>query len=231
MKIKNLLSVCFLSCLALTTANAAQDYLIGDDRRVYEEKTGWYASLHAGLNFLDWKSTYNSDHVGYEGYDDYTFQSLFGGSLSIGKSFSYFWRGEIEAGYTGKFTDRDEGIEFTFSSPYVLTSAMYDFTNGFYVGASLGAAFPTTTWDWDSFLSGGRSKTSLSPMGGIMLGLSERLDYRFVLDLRYRLAGMYGTKHTRYFEDRATPPNKCYFQSDMGFVLDNQFSVGLRYEF
>lgn len=228
---RKLVSVFLLFFVNVSVAEAAQDYLIGDNRMVYEEKTGWYMTFRADMNFMNWTNTYNSNWVGYSGQDKYSMESLLGGGLTVGKSFSYFWRGEVEAGYTGTFVDEDAGIEFNFSSPYVLANALYDFKNNLYIGASLGAAFPKTTWDWDAFLPGTREKTSISPMAGLIFGISKRLDYRFVLDLRYRLAGLYGSKHTRYFEDTATPANRYYFESDMGLVLDNQFSVGLRYEF
>ncbi|HOY47653.1 MAG TPA: hypothetical protein PLZ05_03590 [Alphaproteobacteria bacterium] len=232
---KRLNFLIFGICLMGSTADAAQNYLIGDDRRVYEQKTGWYATLRAEMNLLSWTNSYYSDWVGYGGSDDYSYEPVLGGSLTVGKTFSYFWRGEVEAGYTGNFMDKDSGVEFNFSTPYLLFNALHDFNNDFYLGASLGVAFPTTSWDWDAFISGPRQKTSISPMGGLILGFSHRLDYRFILDLRYRLAGFYGTKHTRDFE-AGTPPDyldlkQYYFQSDIGLVLDNQFSVGLRYEF
>lgn len=228
---KKLVYVFLLSFFTVSQAEAVQDYLIGDNRRVYEEKTGWYMGFRAEMNMLNWTNTYNSDWVGYSGSDKYSFSPSFGGSFTVGKSFSYFWRGEVEAGYTGTFTDQDQGIEFNFSTPYVLASALYDFRNGLYLGASAGFALPKTVWNWDAFLPGNSEKTSISPMGGLIFGISHRLDYRFILDMRYRLAGFYGTKHTRYFEDNNTPANKYYFNSDMGMVLDNQFSLGLRYEF
>lgn len=221
-----------------STADAAQNYLIGDDRRVYEQKTGWYATLRAEMNLLSWTNSYYSDDK-YDiqneySSDKYSLEKLLGYSLTVGKTFSYFWRAEVEAGYTGNFMDKDYGVEFNFSTPYLLFNALHDFNNDFYLGASLGVAFPTTSWDWDAFISGPRQKTSISPMGGLILGFSHRLDYRFILDLRYRLAGFYGTNHIRNFEadpDKNGIYETYYFQSDIGLVLDNQFSVGLRYEF
>jgi len=235
---KRLLYAFLLCFFTVSQADAVQDYLIGDNRRVYEEKTGWYMGFRAEMNMLSWTNNYNSNDTkdAQKEYscDKYSFSPSFGGSFTIGKSFSYFWRGEVEAGYTGTFTDQDQGIEFNFSTPYVLSSALYDFRNGLYLGASAGLAFPKTVWNWDAFLPGNREKTSLSPMGGLIFGLSHRLDYRFILDLRYRIAGFYGTSHTRYFEadpDKDDVYEKYYFKSDIGLVLDNQFSLGLRYEF
>lgn len=223
--------VFLLSFFTVSHAEAVQDYLIGDNRRVYEEKTGWYMGFRAEMNTLSWENIYNSDWVGYSGSDKYSSERVFGGSFTVGKSFSYFWRGEAEAGYISTFTDKDAGFEFNFSTPYLLGNILHDFNNGLYLGASLGAAFPKTVWDSDNFLPGTRTKTSISPMAGLIFGLSHRLDYRFILDLRYRLAGFYGTKHLRYMEDNATPANRYYFESKIGLVLDNQISVGLRYEF
>ena len=59
-----------------------------------------------------------------------------------------------------------------------------------------------------------------------MLGWSHKLDENLVMDLRYRLAGFSGTEHTRVFE-----MDGVAFTNDIGFVLDNSFSIGVRYEF
>jgi len=62
-----------------------------------------------------------------------------------------------------------------------------------------------------------------------MLGYARKLDDNLVLDLRYRIAGFNGTTISRKFED--TLNNQYYLDTKVGLVLDNSFSVGLRYEF
>lgn len=200
-----------------------------------KEKSGWYAAIRAQLNFLNWTNEYDTDwpHTNDEfNKDKYSFESLFGGSVSVGKRFSYFWRGEVEVGYTGNFTDADSGFEFNFSTPYALFNIMYDFNggdDGVYIGGGLGLAMPMTTLDWDGFIADGRSQTSISPMAGVMVGYGRQLDDNFVLDFRYRLSGWMGDTYTRNFED--TDDNKYYLNVDIGLVLENQLSLALRYEF
>lgn len=194
-------------------------------------KEVWYMTLRAELSLLNWKNTYFSDYVGYEGGDSYSFRPLLGGSIAVGKNFNHFWRGEIEAGYTGVFTDRQDGFDFTFSTPYMLANAIYDWQNGWYAGGGLGLAVPIITMDSEIFLPGSRVKYGISPMAGLMFGWTRKLDDKLVLDLRYRIAGFNGTTQTRKFEDKVVPPNQYYLDTKIGLVLDNSFSVGLRYEF
>ena len=196
-------------------------------------KSGWYGAVRAELNFLNWKNKYSttgdpadlgSDH------DDYSFEPVFGVNISFGKHINYFWRGEIEAGYVTKFIDKDSGAEFSLSLPYVMANGYYDFTNGLYLGAGLGVAFPITAIDAAYFIdSGNRQHIGVSPMGSIMAGFSHKLDDNLVLDLRYRLAGTSGSTQERKYLDGSSI--KQTFQNKIGLILDNAISVGVRYEF
>jgi hypothetical protein len=55
------------------------------------------------------------------------------------------------------------------------------------------------------------------------------------LDVRYRLAGFMGTEHKRVWADGAVLNGEDVagytFKNDIGLMLDNSFSVGVRYEF
>ncbi|MBR4475333.1 MAG: porin family protein [Alphaproteobacteria bacterium] len=194
-----------------------------------KSKSGWYGALRADLNFLSWTNKYSTDAVPLdpnEDHNDYSFEPLFGVDFAFGKRFDYFWRAEVEAGYIADFNDDGQGVEYKFSLPYLMANGYYDFTNGFYVGAGLGISFPTTTLSAPGFSDeDDRSKTGVSPMFGLMGGYSYRLDDSFLIDLRYRFAGTWGTTHERELA------NTFYFKNKMGFVMDNSISVGVRYEF
>ena len=191
-------------------------------------KSGWYGVLRAELAFLNWKNKYSSDVPlsASEDHDDYSFEPVFAVNGAFGKRFDYFWRADVELGYLTRFTDEDEGYKFTLDVPYLMMNGYYDFVNGLYLGAGLGAAFPTTTWDSVRFTDAGhRSKTSVSPIVALAVGFTHKLDDNLVLDLRYRIAGFMGTKQKRELD------YVNYFESKIGFVLDNSISIGLRYEF
>ena len=107
-----------------------------------------------------------------------------------------------------------------------MANGYYDFTNGLYVGAGLGMSFPTTQLDDAAFSDeGNRSKTEVAPMFGLMGGYTYRLDDGFLIDLRYRFAGTWGTTQEREIW------GTNYIKNKMGFVMDNSISVGIRYEF
>lgn len=193
-----------------------------------KQKSGWYGVLRAELAFLNFKNKYSSDVAldPSEDHDNYSFEPVFAVNGAVGMRIDYFWRADLELGYLTRFTDEDEGYKFTLDVPYLMANGYYDFTNGLYVGAGLGIAFPTTTWDSVVFTdAGNRSKTSVSPMVGLMLGYTYKLDDNMVLDLRYRIAGLNGVKHKREMN------SVNYFQSKTGLILDNSISIGLRYEF
>lgn len=237
---KKIVSLVVLAGLTAVPAFAAPSHIARDSRGGYnvtydykdKEKTGWYVTGRAELSFMNWKNKYSSDwplaNAEFDS-DKYSFEPVFGGSLSAGRKFGYFWRAELEAGFIGQFSDKDAGFEFNLSAPYVMANGYYDFTNGLYVGGGLGIAVPITRVDSDIFLSGERTKTSVSPMAGVMLGWTTQLDDSLVLDIRYRLAGFNGTKHTRHFETEDN--SQYYFENKIGLILDNSISIGLRYEF
>lgn len=198
-------------------------------------KTGWYVGGRAELSFLNWKNKYSSDDPKLGGASDkYSFEPVFGGGVFAGRTFGYFWRAELEAGYLGYFDDKGDGAEFSLSVPYVMANGYYDFDNGFYAGAGVGVAMPTTEMDAYVIQDNGMlikmegdntKKTAASPMGGVYLGWSRKLDDNLVFDLRYRLAGLTGTKHTRRLN------NGYDYENKIGLILDNSLSMGLRYEF
>lgn len=234
---KKITSALLLVGLTVSVADAAPSYVRRDGTQGYnvtydytdKEKSGWYGTIRAQLSLLSFDYKFYSDDVGYWSKDEYSFEPVFGGSIAAGKKFGHFWRGELEIGYGGQFTDKDEGIELKFSTPYALVNAYYDFNSGFYLGGGLGTAMPMTSLDGDIFVKGSRSKSSVSPMAGLMAGYTHKLDDNFVIDFRYRLAGWNGLKHTRHFEDIAD--NLYYLETKIDLVLENSLSIGLRYEF
>ncbi len=237
---KKILSVFVVLGLAVAAADAAPSHLRRNSAGGYEvtynytdkAKTGWYITGRAELSLLNWKNEYTTTGVPADesaDSDKYSFEPVFGGSLAGGFHFNYFWRAELELGYIGSFTDKDNGVEFTLSAPYAMANLYYDFVNGFYVGAGLGAALATTKVDAAGFVAGDRTERDISPMGGVMLGYSHKLDNNLVLDLRYRLAGFMGTEQTRVYIDELSKSHD--FTNDIGLILDNSVSVGLRYEF
>ncbi|MBO4625691.1 MAG: hypothetical protein J5679_00230 [Alphaproteobacteria bacterium] len=195
-------------------------------------KSGWYGSVRAAMNFLNWENKYYVEGT-YMGNDKYSFEPVFSFDIAFGKKINYFWRAEVEAGYLSKYSDKDEGYEITLSTPYIVANGYYDFTNGLYVGAGLGIAMPTTELIDEEFKSGNSPMTSVSPMGGLMFGFAHQLDDNLVLDLRYRIAGYMGHAQERQWVDDPAlgPLQNLHLKNEIGFILDNSISLGIRYEF
>ena len=242
-----MLFVAFMGVIT-TQAFAVPSHITPNDNGGYtvtydykdKAKDGWYVVGRAELSFLNWKNKYDSDYPYARSQfseDIYSFEPVFGGSLAAGWKFNYLWRIELEGGYIGRFTDKDLGFEFTLSAPYAIVNGYRDFLNGFYLGAGIGAALPITTLDSGVFMmeGGPRSENRISPMGSIMVGFAKELDYNLTLDIRYRLAGLMGTTHTRDFEWFYKHDPNVFYQSSIenkiGLILDNSISIGLRYEF
>ena len=250
---KKIVSFAVLAALIAPVANAAPKALTRTKNGGYQvtydyndkAKTGWYVGGRAELSLLNWKNKYSTEPEKGMGENTESYsETVFGGSLFAGRTFNYFWRAELEAGLIGQYSDKDMGYEFKLTVPYVMLNGYYDFANGLYVGAGLGLAVPKTELDDDAFVSGGRSKRAVSPMGALMAGWTHKLDYNLALDLRYRLSAFGGTKHTRTFaygteidiyEDGVLVDtvdlSDVKFTNDIGLILDNSLSIGLRYEF
>ncbi len=237
---KVLLAVVFGSVFFCANSWGAASYLQRDGNWGYQvtydytdkAKTGWYVGGRAELSLLNWTNKYDTDWPGAVGAfeeDKYSFEPVFGGSLFAGKRFAYFWRAELEAGYLGYFEDKDNIAEFSLSIPYMTANIYYDFINNLYVGAGVGVALPMTTLDGSFFKYEKRQDIAVAPMVALMLGYSYELDDNLVLDLRYRLSGMTGITHRVDMEEYSGTVR--YFENKIDFILDNSFSIGLRYEF
>lgn len=232
---KKIVSLAVLAALTTTVADAAPSYIKRDVNGGYgvtydytdKAKNGWYVGGHVALNLMNWENEYSSADplIADSASDKYSFESVFGGGLFVGKTFKYFWRGEVEAGLLGQFEDKDNLFSFQMTIPYLMANGYYDFVNGLYVGAGVGIAMPTTELDGTVFVGGDRKEQTLSPMAGIMLGYAHELDYNLTLDIRYRLAGLMGTDHERIDTAGYT------FKNEIGLILDNSLSIGIRYNF
>ena len=196
-------------------------------------KTGWYATARAELSLLNFKNKYSSDENWWANEDfnndKYSFEPVFGGSIAGGVKINYFWRAELELGYLGYFSDEDDLAKFKMSLPYLMAAGYYDFTNGLYLGAGLGASLAHYEWSGAVFNDFSKDKTTVSPMLALMLGYTYKLDDNMVLDLRYRLAGLTGAEVKLDFQDAEDASH--WFKSKTGMILDNSISLGFRYEF
>lgn len=237
----------FLSLIGLISygANAAPSYLTRDTKGGYivtydytdKAKSGWYMGARADLNLWNWENKYSVDAdltgLGSVDADKYSFEPVFGGSIFAGRTVSYFWRAELEAGYMGYFQDKDGESEFSMQIPYLMLNGYRDFINGIYIGAGLGIAMPITTMDLSPTLAttdgDNRKEYHFVPVAGIMVGYSYELDDNLVLDLRYRLSGMTGFDQRINMYDAGEASH--WLQNDIDLILDNSISIGLRYEF
>ncbi len=240
---KSFISI-FALMVVVAPAFAGPSYIKKDSDQGYnvtydyrdKEKNGWYATARAELSFLNWKNKYSAPSWAIEdsdsASDSYSMESFFGGNLSVGRRIDYFWRIDAEVGYIGKFTDKDDGFEFGLSIPYLMANGYYDFDNGLYLGAGIGAAMPNMELDGAFIDNGERAKRSFGVIGGLSVGFAQKLDDNFTLDLRYRLAGISGVKHSReMMGDNGGTPTPFELSVKTGFILDNSISVGIRYEF
>ena len=241
---KKIVSLAVLAALTTTVADAAPSYIKRDANGGYgvtydytdKAKNGWYVGGRAELSFLNFDvdsvTTRLADPAGvFEGVEEYSLETLFGGSLFAGKTFKYFWRAELEAGLIGQLEDKGDGLDFKMTVPYVMANGYYDFTNGLYVGAGVGIAMPTTEFDNIYLDSGDRKEQTVSPMVGIMLGYAHELDYNLTLDIRYRLAAFQGMEHNLDASAAGVANGLESFKNEIGLILDNSLSIGIRYNF
>lgn len=196
-------------------------------------RSNWYLGGRVGADMLTWKNKYKAPAeyiIGPDAdHDDYTFEPVFGADIFLGYHFTPAVRGDIEIGYMSEFEDSDNGYTFKMSTFYGTFNAYYDFVNHFYLGGSIGFAFPRVSLSGLDVNAAG-SESDLSMIFALMGGYTFDLSEEVVLDLRYRLSGHWGPKFERTIT-RTDPAAVFNLETDVGFVLDNQISIGLRYEF
>lgn len=186
----------------------------------------WYMTLRAELAFWNFKKTLSDNDPDHPSdTENYSFKPVFGGNLSVGKWFNSHWRGDIEVGYLGYYTQEEDASKFGFQLPYAMVNGYYNFVNGLYVGAGIGAAMPiVTTESYVYSLERDANKIGFGVIGGVMFGYSTQVDKNFNVDIRYRLAGATGTTGERNLDDYV-------LKNKVGFTLSNSISLGLRYNF
>ena len=194
----------------------------------------WYGTVRGEMSLLNWKNEYSSDVGDLDGKSDsFSFEPVFGGSLAIGHIAANNWRGEVEAGLIGQYSDAEAGANFELTIPYVSVNAIYDLENNVYVGGGLGFALPKadlsvavynpSIGDWISFET---EERALSPKFDLMVGYSYLLAERVNLDFRYRLSVLFGPNMKA--DDIYSSE---WLKTDVGTIFSNSFSVGVRYEF
>jgi opacity protein-like surface antigen len=162
-----------------------------------------------------------------------------GFAVSAGWHYDSDWRFEFEGGYTGKYSNQADDVAFAMWAPYLTFNALYNTPEktwgSFYVGPGLGIAFPTTKVSAGDmnvhFLEGEEVKREFSPILALLAGYQYSFTERFVLDLGYKLSTFSGTDHSRDFQLTGTPVQIHTFTNKTGWVLDNAFSIGVRYYF
>lgn len=185
----------------------------------------WYLNVHADISFLSWKNeyTYGSD----SGTDKFNFKPVYGLDLAVGCKFGKSWRGDIELGYVGNYSEQEteyytnyitEKTDFNLSATALTINGYYDLQSGVYVGLGAGVALVKASVNHSELNK--VSKTNVSPTGAFMLGWTTPLNDKLNLDMRYRLSAFYGDK----FYDLDV-------QTKIGLIMDNSVSVGLRYAF
>lgn len=189
----------------------------------------WYGGIRGEMSLLNWENSYSSNDPAAKGEfngDSYSFEPVFGGSLFVGRVLEDGWRGEVEAGLIGQFTDSGSyGANFKMTIPYVSVNVMYDFENNLYAGGALGVAMPKVDVSMLMFESDERN---ISPKFDLMVGYSHELTERLNLDLRYRFSLMFGPNVKADYTDGV---NSYWFKSETDTIFSNSFSIGLRYDF
>lgn len=208
--------------------------MYGDVNVGYATKTDsyvkhWYLGLRGDLSFLNWTNKY--DNGTESGSDKFSFKSVAGADVFVGYKFNNDIRAEIELGYIGKYSESEteyygydpEKSEFSLSTSYLLMNGYYDFNYGLYAGAGIGATMIDVTLD-NTYVNK-KDVRHFSLMGALMFGWNYDLDDSVSLDLRYRLGAFHGDNINLDIIGGGQ------VKTEVGYILDNTFSVGIQYHF
>lgn len=197
----------------------------------------WYIGVNAMMNLWSWENEYSSDKPGVwlmADSDEYSFESVFGGSFVVGTYFDSGLRGDIELGMNSEFSDADDFATYKLSIPYLMANVYYDFDSGMYLGGGLGVARPEVTLTGASFVGDGAEENSISPKVGFALGYATEIADNVFVDFRYRLSLMKGVDIARVFEWEETAGSgveQYVLQVENDLILENALSVGIRFSF
>ncbi len=225
---KKIISVAVLAMLTVPAFSAPQNHAVkkADLGASVWSQGNWYGALRGEMSLLNWENKYSSDDIEIDGKsEDFSFEPVWGGSLAIGHTTGSEWRGEVEAGLIGQFTDSGYGADFKLTIPYVSVNVLYDFANNFYVGGGLGIAIPKVDLSWFTFDA---DKRAVSPKFDLMAGYSHKLTESVSLDFRYRLSVLFGPDVKA---EGIAYSGQYWLKTDVDTILNNSFSIGLRYDF
>ncbi len=198
----------------------------------YNENTA-YMGIRGSLSFLDWKNKYKDETGAHLGSDDFNFKSMVGMNVFLGYQGFKQWRGDVEFGYIGRYSENEmeyndgfssEKYDFDLETFYLTLNGYYELNHGFYAGLGVGMAAVNASVDANWLAK--KSETNISPMGAAMLGWSYKLDEKVNFDLRYRFAVFDGGDLKVN-----VPGGTSYVKTDFGLIMDNSLSAGIRYSF
>jgi opacity protein-like surface antigen len=189
-----------------------------------------YIGIRGDVSFLTWKNEYKDESNARFGSESFNFKPVAGLDVFVGYKPAKKWRADLEFDYVGKYSETEteyylvyptEKTEFDLEVFSGTLNGYYDFENGLYLGIGAGAAI--TNAKIKSSVVTDKNVTDFSPMGALMFGWSYRLDDKVDFDLRYRFAVFHGGNL-----DLDTGGG-TRVKTEIGFIKDNSFSVGIRY--
>ena len=218
-------------CAAGYDKNMYGDLNLRYNNTVVKQDTGAaYVGLRGDLSLLSWKNKYTNEAGVQLGSDSFTLKPVIGFDVFVGYKFDKNWRGDLEFGYVGKYSDHEtehyndpERTDFSLETSYLAMNGYYDFKYGLYAGAGVGIALVESSVY--SNIVAGVNETKISPLGAIMFGWTYKLDEKIDLDLRYRLS-VFDAGHLTLSTGGST-----WVKAETGIVTDNSLSVGVRYSF
>lgn len=197
------------------------------------DKDYMYIGIRGSLSFLNWENKYTDEQGIKYPSDNFKFKSMIGMNVFVGYQGHEKYRGDIEFGYVGKYSEDEaeypdnydtEKYDFDLETFYMTLNGYYNFSNGLYAGLGAGMAFVNTSINanWLANIE----ETNISPMGALMFGWSYKMDEKVTFDLRYRFA-VYDGGDLKV----NIPGGTQYIKTDIGLIKDNSLSAGIRYSF
>ena len=200
--------------------------------RAENRTDGAYMGIRGDLSLLNWKNEYKDQDGIKLGSDNFSGEALLGLDLFAGYKFNQNIRADLELGYIGKYSETEtesylnyatEKTVFDLETYYLIANGYYDFKYGLYAGAGIGAAITNMSVDNSNYAK--EDNTHVSPMWALMFGWTHKLDDRIDFDLRYRFAMFHGGEVT------VNTGGGLSTKAEVGYIMNNSLSAGVRYRF
>jgi hypothetical protein len=210
------------------------DAIYMDDGTTQEKKAPgkFFLGIRGSFSLATFSNKYGvRSNLAYTADDSFLLKPQMGFDIFAGYALVPKWRMELGYWHSGTYGDKDSGMTFDLGQQTLSIGAVYTIKEwtvaNLWVGAFAGAGILDTKFNAPkNFAPGAKnSKTSLGLMGGVQMGIEEKIADNVWLGISYKFSYLAGHEQNVLLNDGDT------FISKTKGVFSNTFGLGVRFAF